>query len=190
MNSMAEGIKILLNGLQEELGMDIDNENFRETPERVAKAYLEILSGEKDTAKQIEEILKKSFPSQYRGMVIGSNIQVYSMCPHHLLPVSYVVNVGYIPGEKVIGASKLSRLVDVLAKRAVLQEDFTRDIVGWLGAIEPEGAIAQVYGKHLCMGCRGIKQPQSSLITSEIRGAFEKKEAREEFAMLVAENRN
>ena len=182
------GIRLVLDGLHKELGMDIDNENFRETPERVARAYLEILSGEKNTQEQIEKILEKSFPSKYKGMVIGSDIKVYSVCPHHLLPVSYVVNVGYIPKEKVIGASKLARLVDILAKRAVLQEDFTKDIADWLEEIEPQGIIVQVKGQHLCMGCRGIKQPQSSIITSEIRGNFEDSDVKNEFALLIKGN--
>lgn len=183
---LVEGIKLILEGLNKELGMKIDNENFRETPKRVAKAFLEMLSGEKDTTEQINEILKKSFPSEYKGMIIGSNIKVYSMCPHHLLPVSYTVNVGYIPSNKVIGASKLARLVNILAKRAVLQEDFTKDIADWLmGGINAAGIIVQVYGQHMCMECRGIKQSQSSIVTSEIRGNFEQKEVREEFALLV-----
>jgi GTP cyclohydrolase I len=183
------GVGFILNGLALQFNIDTTGENFVETPERVTKAYLEILSGSKNTKEKIDEILKKSFPSEYRGMIIASSIRANSMCPHHLLPVEYKVNFGYIPGERVLGVSKLARLVKLLAKRLILQEDYTKDLADVLEPIHPLGTIVQVSGRHMCMVCRGVEE-ESSIITSEIRGFFNKQDVRDEFMMLIKNNIN
>lgn len=110
------------------------------------------------------------------------------MCPHHLLPVEYNISVGYIPHGKVLGISKLSRLVEVLAKRPVLQETLTHDIVDYLNmSLGVAGAICEVEGVHFCMKMRGVKQQNSKMITSAISGVFKDKNngARAEFLQLI-----
>ena len=184
-NKIEQGIQMVLEGLNSQLGMDIDTENFRETPNRVARSFLEILSGEKNTEEKINVILSKSFPTAYKGMIVETGIRTFSMCPHHLLPVSYITDVGYIPGNITLGISKLARIVDVHSKRAILQEDFTEEIYKSLMKIKPAGVMIRVRGKHLCMGCRGIKQPQVETITSRLQGLFEESTVREEFMLLL-----
>lgn len=183
--NIQQGVKLILKGLNNAYDMDIDNENFVDTPSRVAKSFLEIASGEENTWGQIREILSKSFPSEYKGMVVESGIECFSCCPHHLLPVSYIVNIGYIPKDRCLGLSKLARIVKVLAARLVLQETLTSDITKALMLLEPLGTVIQLSGKHLCMGCRGVKQPNVVTMTSDITGAFKNPETREEFNMLV-----
>ncbi len=183
-------IALLLQAFESEFGVDITTENFIETSKRVSRAYRELLSGEVDTNKQIDEILNKSFPTKYGGMVVAANVESFSLCPHHLLPVSYVTNIGYIPNERVLGISKLVRIVDLLSKRLVLQETLTTDITEALMRLNPQGIIIQIYGKHGCMGCRGVKQPQVTTMTSEIRGAFKTPEVREEFGLLIKNLKN
>ena len=182
------GILCLLNGFHNELSIDINNENFHETPKRVARAWREMISGEIDTWGQVEKVLNKSFPSDYKGMVIVSDVESFGVCPHHLLTVNYMVNLGYIPSEKVLGISKLVRIVDILSRRLVLQETLTSDITKALQMLSPQGTIVQVYGKHGCMGCRGVRQPQVTTMTSDITGTFTNQGVRDEFSQLVRIN--
>lgn len=182
---ICDAINDLLVGFNKELDVDIFNENFRETPERVERAWREMLSGEIDTEQQIERVLSKSFPDDYRGMVVVSDVQTFGVCPHHLLPVQYTINIGYIPNQITLGISKLVRVADILSRRLVLQEALTSDITKALQKLNPQGTIVQIYGRHGCMGCRGVRQPQVTTMTSEIRGAFEQSEVREEFSMMI-----
>jgi GTP cyclohydrolase IA len=177
--------KLILKGLQRVFNLDISDPNFKDTPKRFARAYYEIFSGiNSDT--EIKEILSTAFPSTYHGMVVAKDIHCWSMCPHHILPVEYNVNLGYIPSENVLGISKLSRIVELLAKQPKLQEDFTQDIVNILQKnINPDGVIVQVSGRHLCMAMRGAKQQDSVTLTSRIIGAFENESTRQEFQMLI-----
>jgi GTP cyclohydrolase I len=159
----------------EALGIDYENDpNFTETPERIARMYTEIFAGLLDgDLNKLEDHITKTFPSVYSGIVAIKNIQVWGTCPHHFLPVDYVVNVGYLPGEKVLGASKIPRVVELLAQRPVLQEDLTMDIVNYLErTLQPKGVIAQVKGRHHCMIVRGIKKADTWMSTSSITGVF------------------
>lgn len=175
MGLIKEGIKIIFQGFKEELGIDTNDPNFSETPERVERAYYEILSGGKDTNKQIEEILAKSFPSDgYEGPIVSTDIIAYSLCPHHLLPVVYTVYVAYMPSKEgnIIGLSKINRVVEVLAKRLVLQEKFTKDIVDFMNKIKPHGVAVYVEGIHFCMRMRGVKSQRAVVTTSHMSGCF------------------
>ena len=187
-SNIEKGVHFILKGLNDEFGLDLKDENFKDTPKRVARAYYEIFEGVKNTKEQVKEILDSSFPSDLNEMIISKNIHVYSMCPHHLLPVEYNISVGYIPHGKVLGISKLSRLVEVLAKRPVLQETLTHEIVDYLNmSLGVVGAICEVEGVHFCMKMRGIKQQNSKMITSAISGVFKDKNngARAEFLQLI-----
>jgi GTP cyclohydrolase IA len=181
-----DGMRLILKGLQEEFGLDINNENFRDTPQRVARAYCEIFRGI-NADEQLHKIAETSFPSHYDGMVVAKNIRCFSMCPHHFLPVEYIVNVGYIPDKKTVGLSKLARIVELLAKQPELQEMFTRNISHILQKeLKPKGVIVQVKGRHLCMAMRGIQQNDSWTLTSDITGLFrDSPTTKEEFALLI-----
>jgi len=181
-----QGMELILKGLHDEFGLDITNENFRDTPKRVAKAYSEIFNGI-NAEDELHKIAVTSFPSEYSGMIIAKDIECFSMCPHHFLPVEYIINVGYIPNEKTVGLSKLSRIVELLAKKPELQEMFTQNIADTLEReLQPKGVIVQIKGRHLCMAMRGIKQRNSWTLTSSITGRFAVDPAtKEEFALLI-----
>lgn len=173
--SFETACKYILKGLQE-MGMDIDEANFKDTPKRFARAYYEIFEGCHNREQKITSILSTSFPSNgCSDMVVARDIVCFSMCPHHILPVEYHVCVGYIPSEdgSVLGISKLARLVTTLAKRPLLQETFTHEIVDALQKIGVKGAIAFVEGQHMCMRMRGAKSRETSITTSAISGIFE-----------------
>jgi len=187
-SNIEKGVHFILKGLNDEFGLDLKDVNFKDTPKRVARAYYEIFEGVKNTKEQTKEILDSSFPSDLNEMIISKNIHVYSMCPHHLLPVEYDISVGYIPDGRVLGISKLSRLVEILAKRPVLQETLTHEIVDYLNmSLGVKGAICKIEGVHFCMKMRGVKQQNSKMITSAISGAFKDKNngARTEFLQLI-----
>lgn len=171
---IAAGVKKILTGV---LGPDYaDDVNFIETPERVAKAYEELLRGY-ETAKDTSVFFEKAFPAEgYNSMIFCSNIITHSMCPHHLLPVSYVMHIAYIPNSKkgkVIGASKIPRLAVELSARAVVQEQLTNEIASAIeNNLKCEGVAVVISGQHQCMQSRGVKQVGSTFETSEMRGSF------------------
>jgi len=176
----------ILRGLANDYGLDLTDVNFKDTPKRVSKMYAEIFAGIKNTDKQVDSILNSSFPSTSEGMIIAKNIRAYSICPHHFLPVDYVVDIGYIPNGKVIGLSKLSRLVELLAKRPILQENLTEEIVNYLQKLDILGVMVIIRGQHYCMKMRGVKQQNSEIITSAVRGNFKDNEkTRKEFLDLI-----
>ncbi len=185
---MVEGAKLLLEGLSSVTGNSIDlknDENFKKTPYRIAKAYLEMCGGLSQTGK-VEEILETSFPSQYKGMVIIDSIDAFSMCPHHFLPVQYRIDFGYIPKDKMLGLSKIPRFIKLLAKKPILQEDFTKEIIElFVKHVAPLGAIVTIRGIHNCMVCRGVGAVNSGAVTSEVYGNFEQLDTRSEFLELI-----
>ena len=193
MDLIKEGFELILKGLSEKFNLDITDENFRETPERVSRAYDEIFSGLINTKEQINEVLKKSFPCSFSEMIIAKNIKVFSMCPHHFLPVQYTIHVSYIPetGGRVLGISKLSRIVEILAKRPVLQEQLVDDVTECLMGIDKvSGAACVSSGVHFCMAMRGVKQYESDTIMSSLKGIFRQDShkgaaARSEFMSLI-----
>jgi len=181
-----KGMHYILRGLANDYGLDLTDVNFKDTPKRVSKMYAEIFAGIKNTDKQVDSILNSSFPSTSEGMIIAKNIRAYSICPHHFLPVDYVVDIGYIPNGKVIGLSKLSRLVELLAKRPILQENLTEEIVNYLQKLDILGVMVIIRGQHYCMKMRGVKQQNSEIITSAVRGNFKDNEkTRKEFLDLI-----
>jgi len=156
------------------LGIDSDDANFKETPKRYAKMMLnELCDGLYHSEEKIKEIFSKSFPSNYSGMVTQKNIRCYGLCPHHFITVIYDISFAYLPANRMLGLSKLSRFIELLAKRPVLQEDLTHEIVKiFVRYINPFGCFVIVKGRHLCMESRGVKQQNSVTITSELSGVF------------------
>lgn len=181
-----KGVHYILLGLANDYGLDLTDVNFEGTPKRVARMYAEIFGGVKDTKQQVKNILDSSFPSTNKEMIIAKNINVYSMCPHHFLPVNYSVDLGYIPNGNVLGVSKLTRLVEILAKRPVLQETLTEEIADYLQKINTLGVMVIIKGQHYCMKMRGVKQQNSTIITSAVRGVFDEDiKTRNEFMELI-----
>lgn len=159
--------------------------NFKETPARVARVYAEIFDGLFDNGSKVTEILSKTFPAKSEEMITVGPVQVWSMCPHHLLPVMLRVWLAYIPKKKVLGLSKLARLAELVAKKPALQEDTTADIA-WLlqRGLQPKGAACLIRGRHLCMEMRGVKK-EAWTTTTALEGIFKKAEARAEFLAAV-----
>ena len=175
------GIRETLNGL----GIDLTDDNFKDTPFRILKSYYEIFEGLYNT-EEIKNILETNFPSNYTGIIVAKGIHCFSMCPHHFLPVEYYIDFGYIPDGKMLGISKLTRLVELLAKQPMLQEELTFQITHILNEnISPLGSIVQVRGRHFCMVMRGVKQ-DSWTYTNNISGIFTTDvSAKEEFQLMI-----
>ena len=171
----------------EAIGENPSRESLKDTPERIAEMYAELFSG-LDVDPKNE--LTVGFEEGHHEMIILRDIPFYSMCEHHLLPFYGVAHVGYIPSEdgKVVGVSKLARVVETCARRPQLQERMTRQIADAIfEALHPDGVAVVVRAEHLCMTMRGIKKPGTNVITSAIRGNFRSKIAtRSEFLSLIA----
>ena len=179
-------IKTAVASIIEAIGEDPNREGLIETPERVAEMYAELFMG---LDKDPKEELAVGFELGHREMVILRDIPFYSMCEHHLLPFYGVAHIGYIPNNegRIIGISKLARVVEIIAKRPQVQERMTTEIADAIvEGIKPVGVAVVVQAEHLCMIMRGIKKPGSNVITSAIRGAFRRRAAsRAEFFSLI-----
>jgi len=154
------------------IGEDPDREGLRETPARVARAYAELTAGLRMTP---EEVLTTTFDLGHEEMVLVRDIELWSMCEHHLVPFTGVAHVGYIPAEtgKITGLSKLARLVDVYAKRPQVQERLTSQVADALMRIlEARGVIVVIEAEHLCMTMRGVRKAGARTITSAVRGTM------------------
>ena len=161
-------------------------EGVKDTPQRVAEMYAELFSG-LDIDPKAE--LAVDFGEGYEEMVILRDIPFYSMCEHHLLPFYGVAHVGYVPspGGRVVGVSKLARVVEICARRPQLQERMTQQIADAIfESLQPAGVAVVIQAEHLCMVMRGIKKPGTTVITSSVRGNFRSKVAtRSEFLSLI-----
>ncbi|MCH5229755.1 MAG: GTP cyclohydrolase I FolE [Muribaculaceae bacterium] len=163
------------------IGEDPDREGLLKTPQRAAKAIYSITSGYNQSANEIAS--KAIFQHDGKGMVIVKDIEFYSMCEHHILPFFGKVCVGYLPKGKILGLSKLARIVDVYAKRLQVQERLTAQICREISNLIPnDGVIVACEGAHLCMKMRGVEKQDSSTLTFESSGKFnENPELRKEF---------
>ena len=178
-------IEPLVRQLLEELGEDPNREGLRDTPKRVAKALAFLTHGYR--AKLDEVINKALFTQDTSSMVIVKDIEVYSMCEHHMLPFFGRCHIGYIPDGKVFGVSKLARLVDMYARRLQLQERLTEQISKVvMDEIGAKGVGVMIEARHLCMMMRGVEKQNSTMVTSSVLGVFRDHLAtREEFLKLV-----
>ena len=157
------------------VGEDPDREGLRKTPHRVARAYAELMAGLRTEPR---EHLKTVFHERYDEVVLLRDIQFHSLCEHHLLPFVGRAHVAYLPDGKVVGLSKLARLVDGFARRPQVQERLTSQVADALMAeLSPKGAACVIEASHTCMTIRGVHKPGSTMVTSALRGLF-KKDAR------------
>jgi len=167
------------------IGEDIFREGLDKTPERVAKSMQFLLQGYKTDPV---EILKSAmFKEDYRQMVIVKDIEIYSMCEHHLLPFFGKAHVAYIPNGTITGLSKIARVVDVFSRRLQVQERLTMQIKDCIqDTLNPLGVAVVIEAQHLCMQMRGIQKQHSITTTSDFTGAFQKTATRDEFIKLIS----
>jgi GTP cyclohydrolase IA len=182
---MADRLAELFREILIEVGEDPDREGLAKTPARAAQAFRDFTRGYR---QDVAEVLNQAiFSERYDDMVIVRNIEMYSLCEHHLVPFFGCVHVGYIPQGRILGLSKIARLVEVYARRLQVQERLTHEIAHAIeDAVQPRGVAVVVEARHLCMMSRGIEKQHSSMVTSCVLGAFRKDPAtRQEFMSLV-----
>lgn len=165
------------------IGDDPNREGLLDTPKRVVKSWGTLFGGYVQTT---EEALKTCFNVDYDEMVISKDIEFYSTCEHHMLPFFGKAHIAYIPKTKVVGLSKLSRLLEVYARRLQIQERLTQQVAdGLMKELQPLGCAVIIEAKHFCMLCRGVQKKNSFMITSAIRGIFQKADIKSEFHKLI-----
>ena len=168
-----------------ELGEDPSREGLIKTPHRVSKSWKFLTGGYNQTIDQV--VNDAIFSVDNQDMIIVKDINYYSLCEHHLLPFMGKVHVGYIPNGKVLGLSKIPRIIDIYARRLQLQEQLTHQIAqGITEFLNPKGVGVVVEGEHMCMRMRGVQKQNASMQTSSMTGVFRKeKKTREEFLNLI-----
>ena len=168
-----------------ELGEDPSREGLIKTPHRVSKSWKFLTGGYNQTVDQV--VNDAIFSVDNQDMIIVKDINYYSLCEHHLLPFMGKVHVGYIPSGKVLGLSKIPRIIDIYARRLQLQEQLTHQIAqGITEFLNPKGVGVVVEGEHMCMRMRGVQKQNASMQTSSMTGVFRKeKKTREEFLNLI-----
>ena len=168
----------------ENLGEDTKRDGLVKTPERAAKAMQFLTHGyDIDPVAILEGAL---FEEPYSEMIIVKDIELYSLCEHHLLPFFGKAHVAYIPNGKIVGLSKIPRVVDVFARRLQVQERLTHQVLNCINdTLKPEGVAVVIEAQHLCMMMRGVQKQNSLTTTSAFTGQFEKQETRDEFISLI-----
>lgn len=167
------------------IGENPDRDGLRNTPARVARAYAEFTAGMRQDPK---DVLATTFDIDHEELIVVKDIEVYSLCEHHMVPFHGVAHIGYIPGRsgKITGLSKLARLVEVYARRLQVQERLTSQIADALTeSLEPLGAIVIVECEHLCMSMRGVRKPGARTVTSAVRGQLRNPATRAEAMALI-----
>jgi GTP cyclohydrolase IA len=163
------------------LGVDLTDESVRDTPRRIARMYDELLTP--------RPFNPTTFPNDggYDELVVATSIPFHSLCEHHLLPFVGVAHIGYLPGERIIGLSKLARIVDLFARNLQVQERLTTQIAGWLDEhLRPKGVGVVLQAEHLCMSLRGVQKPGSQTVTSALHGLVrDDPRTRQEFLALT-----
>ena len=172
------------------IGEDPARQGLVDTPRRVAKAYQELVSGY--TTDPVELLNNAVFDVDYDDMVIVSDISIYSLCEHHLLPFVGHAHVAYIPRGKVVGLSKIPRIVDMFSRRLQVQERLTRQIADFLiEVLEPKGVAVVMTARHMCSMIRGVMKHESNMTTSAMLGDFRhNRETRNEFLMHIQRSKN
>ena len=167
------------------MGEDVTREGLEKTPERVAKAMQYLTHGYDLNPSEI--IKSAMFTEDHRQMVIVKDIELYSMCEHHMLPFFGKAHIAYIPNGKIVGLSKIPRIVDAFARRLQVQERLTDQIKNCINdTLKPHGVAVVIEAQHMCMQMRGIQKQNSFTTTSSFVGAFEKDSTRKEFISLIS----
>lgn len=168
----SERIKKAVREILLAVGEDVEREGLKDTPDRVARMYAELLGGMREDP---EKHLRSVFTETYEEIVLLRNIPFYSICEHHMMPFIGVAHVAYLPSGKVLGVSKLARIVDSFARRLQTQERLTYQIADYLKTnLKSQGVAVVLEASHSCMTIRGIKKPGSTMVTSALRGIFKR----------------
>ncbi len=181
---VTDDVKDRYKSIIEDLGEDTDRDGLLKTPERAAKAMQFLTQG---YHQDPVEILKGAmFKESYNEMVIVKDIEIYSLCEHHILPFFGKAHIAYIPNGHIVGLSKLPRIVDVFARRLQVQERLTEQVLDCINnTLKPQGVAVVIEASHMCMMMRGVQKQNSITTTSGFRGQFEKIETRNEFLKLI-----
>ncbi len=169
----------------EKLGEDPNREGLRKTPARVAEAFAFLTEGYQQDPKALIE--NSVYTEKHEEMILVRDIPIYSLCEHHLLPFFGTAHVGYIPNDKIVGISKIARMVDLFGRRLQVQERMTNQIADTImDVLKPKGVAVVIDAQHLCMQMRGVQKRGTSIVTSSMLGAFRKRpETRAEFMNLI-----
>jgi GTP cyclohydrolase IA len=173
----------IVSHLMTELGLDITDQHFEGTPARVARLYRELTLGSRlDPVK-----ILKTFDSKNRELIVVSEINFYSLCPHHLLIYGGKMHFGYVPDGKIVGLSKIPRLIQAMASRPIVQEDLVSEIADtFMSVVKPLGCVVRATGRHDCVAVRGVKCHEAQMTTVALRGLFrEKPSLVEEFHQVL-----
>ncbi|AFU70477.1 GTP cyclohydrolase type 1 FolE [Psychroflexus torquis ATCC 700755] len=177
-------IKSSYESILKNIGEDTTRNGIVKTPERAAKAMRFLTQGYNMNPEEI--LLGAMFEEPYEDMVLIKDIELYSLCEHHMLPFFGKVHVGYIPNGKIVGLSKIPRIVDVFARRLQVQERLTHDILECINdTLQPKGVGVVIEAQHMCMMMRGVQKQNSATTTSGFRGEFKNQETRSEFLKLI-----
>lgn len=181
---VTDDVKSRYKSIIEDLGENPSRDGLLKTPERAAKAMQFLTQG---YHQDPEEVLKSAmFKESYNEMVIVKDIELYSLCEHHILPFFGKVHIAYIPNGHIVGLSKLPRVVDIFARRLQVQERLTEQILDCINdTLQPQGTAVVIEASHMCMMMRGVQKQNSVTTTSGFRGQFEKIETRNEFLKLI-----
>ena len=184
-----EKIELIISDLLKEIGEDSEREGLIKTPHRVAKSWMTFAQGYKQTPEEV--VGDAVFNEKCDEIVVVKDIDFFSLCEHHLLPFKGVAHVGYLPKEKIIGLSKIPRIVDIYARRLQVQERLTQQVADALqDVLNPKGVAVVIEAEHLCMQMRGVEKKSSFMITSAVRGVFrENNKTREEFLSIIGKGR-
>ena len=184
-----EKIESIILDLLKEIGENSEREGLQKTPHRVAKSWTTFAKGYKQTPEEV--VGDAVFNEKCDEVVAVKDIDFFSLCEHHLLPFKGVAHVGYLPEKKIIGLSKIPRIVDIFARRLQVQERLTQQVADALqDVLNPKGVAVVVEAEHLCMQMRGVEKKSSFMITSAVRGAFrENNKTREEFLSIIGKGR-
>ncbi len=182
-------IKEITSALLDEIGEDTNREGLLETPSRVAKAWEYFSQGYRLTPEEV--VGDAIFSEECNDIIAVKDIDFFSLCEHHLLPFYGVVHVGYLPGDKIMGISKIPRIVDVFARRLQIQERMTKQVANAIEDIlQPRGVAVMAEASHLCMQMRGVEKKASFMVTSAMRGAFkENHKTRDEFLTIISQDK-
>ncbi|MGC1631081.1 MAG: GTP cyclohydrolase I FolE [Gelidibacter sp.] len=182
---VTEEIKESYKDILQELGEDVNREGLLKTPERASKAMQFLTQGYHQDAAEI--LRSAMFKESYNEMVIVKDIEVYSLCEHHVLPFFGKAHIAYIPDGYIVGLSKLPRIVDIFARRLQVQERLTKQILDCINdTLQPQGVAVVIEASHMCMMMRGVQKQNSVTTTSGFRGQFEQNETRNEFLKLIS----
>lgn len=182
---ITKDIKDRYSKIIQEIGEDPLRDGLTKTPERAAKAMLFLTQGYKQDAEEI--LLSAMFEESYDEMVIVKDIELYSLCEHHMLPFFGKAHIAYIPNGHIVGLSKIPRVVDIFSRRLQVQERLTHEILTCINdTLKPRGVAVVIEAAHMCMMMRGVQKQNSVTTTSGFRGAFERIETRNEFLRLIS----